>query len=95
MKGIDMSKLSHSNDETMKQIELKNRLQREEISVHDKITHDEWYTTQNRISQLEAAMREIIKEATTEIDGHVYVPAGFGRVVSLARDALKVPESLS
>ena len=83
-----MSKLAHSNDETMVQIETTNRIRRGEMEA---ITHDEWYEAQNQIGGLRAALAAIVKEATTVVDGHVYVPSGFQKVVSLAREALKTP----
>ena len=55
------------------------------------ITQDEWYDELNQIGQLRAALEAIIKEGTTEIDGQVYVPSGYGEVVRIAREALKQP----
>ncbi len=81
-----MSKLAHSNDETMREIELANRTREGDM---EKITHDEWYAALNQISKLRSALEAIVKEATTEIAGNVYIPSGFQRVVGIARDALK------
>ena len=83
-----MSKLAHSNDQTMIEIEGRSR------DIHDgPITHCEWYEAQNRIGQLTAALTEIITEATVEIDGVLYAPSGFVKVTQIARAALKTPNA--